>query len=156
MTEPTFKDRTRPSLWESIGGVLIAAAALFLLSGVAYAWANEHASFGNRLDSMASAGANIITAALVLAAVLALMHRGPDADPARSRAQLVIALAIGAIVVLASLASAIHLVTADRSDFAIPDARWQFRVAQILPRIASAIVAGVAAVLANRTAPSTR
>jgi hypothetical protein len=156
MTEPAFEDRTaRTSVWESVAVVLIVTEALILLSGVAFALAGENVSTVDRIETLSSAGASLLTALLVLATVLALTYRGAHADPARARSLFVMAIAIGAIVVLLSIFSIIHLGTADETSgvFGLGNGKFAYRVAQILLRIASAIVAALGVVLANRNAP---
>ena len=156
MTDPVFDDRRAPgspaNLWEVVGLCLVTAAALILLSGVAYALATSDSSTRLRIEVLSSTGANIVTAGLLLAGVVALMYRGADSDPARARTLFVLALAIGVVIVVLSIFSVWHLATIDAGEFNGPSGSWKFRVATILPRIAGGLVAAVAVMIANRAA----
>jgi hypothetical protein len=145
------------NVWLTIGSVVIAAAVLLLLSGVAFAFYFE-GSTRQSLRAIATVGANFYTGGFLLAAAVALVfgaRRAPDAARLRPVFFLVLALAI--IVVIADLFSIWDYATMDVAQgggFGADDGGWLNRATPIAFQLASATLALGAAELAFVSAPA--
>jgi hypothetical protein len=162
MNEPEYGsaapvDRAVPNPWLTVGASLLVAALLILLSGISFSYTSIDPSFRERMEIISRQGAHIFTAVLVLAGVLALIPAGrAAADPGRIRLLFVLAFVVGIAVALLSLFSVWNISTADVGQFGVQDGGWDFRLGELLPRVASGVVGGMAMLIASGNAPATR
>lgn len=152
---------TRRIPWAMMAGILVAAAALAYLGGVASAFEFDGVSGRFRLEQLAGNGASIVTALVLLAAALALMYGlGTHPAPSSLRGLFLVTFVVAAMVMFTTLASAVSVAFTEPGSASTPAAfatlrgDWNQRLAVILPRVASGIIAFLAAYFANRYAPA--
>jgi hypothetical protein len=162
MEEPEYGsappvDRAAPNPWLTVGASLLVAALLIVLSGIAFSYTSLDPSFRERMETISRQGAHVFTAMLVLAGVLAMIPAGrAAADPGRIRLLFVLGFAVGIAVTLLSLFSIWNIATADAGQFGVQDGGWDFRLGELLPRVASGIIGGMAMLIASGNAPTTQ
>ncbi len=141
-------------VWHVVALSLILAAALYILAGVLSSLSIDGASTRQRLEAISAFGGHVLTAGLVLAGVVVLLHLSRSADAARVRPLLIIALAIAGIVVLLTIFSVWDIITASAGDSRLLGAtgKWQARLSGVLLVVAAGFMAIVAMVTANRAA----
>ncbi|HET9730860.1 MAG TPA: hypothetical protein VFR41_15620 [Acidimicrobiia bacterium] len=158
---PALEDERMMRTWRWVGIGLTIAAALLLLTGAVYAWAQDGASARNRLEALSEYGANPFTGALLLTGILALIvvARG-SADGWRMRPWFFGSFVLSSITVLLTLFSVYNAITVnnkpDSADFGgfVPHIDWRSRSTAVLARLAAGVIAALAMVLANRHAPA--
>jgi hypothetical protein len=142
--------------WLVVGICLVVAALLIALGGLAAGLALDEGTLRQQLVAIAQTSANLPTAILVLAAVLAFIPASrAAAEPRRVRGWFALGFAIGIAVALLSLFSVWDIAFPDDNGIAgavRPDG-WDYKLAQLLPRLAAALLGATATVIATGNAP---
>jgi hypothetical protein len=137
---------------------LVVAVTLLIVAAVLNASTFSNLSARNWLEFVTQSGANVVTAGLVLAAVVALSRLTPE-HAARARPILVGALLIGGVIVVLTVFSVfdfltVHIPSPNSQDtFSLAFTHGDSvsgRLAAMLPSVAAMFIALVALVGANR------
>ena len=153
----TEQDRRQDFLF-SVALCLIAAVVLTIAGAVLRSGTFSGASARVQIEEISEQYANIVTAALVLAAVVALSFLAP-ARLARARPLVVIAFIVGAVVALLATYSVVDILSlhvpgpnsTDSISIGItPGLSFADRLGTVLPAVGTVLIALVAMVTGNR------